>query len=105
MVSRYDYLNIVFYLCFIVGVSVYFLRRSKNTSDYFRGGGILPWWDDGCDGMDVQFQCVDVHRCGGQDLSDGALRADPVLRVGPAVVDSAFLHMFPIPANAGDHTV
>ncbi len=42
MVSLADYVNIGFYLCFIVGVSVYFLRRSKNTSDYFRGGGTLP---------------------------------------------------------------
>ena len=47
MVSIADYVNIGFYLCFIVGVSIYFLRRSKNTSDYFRGGGVLPWWMTG----------------------------------------------------------
>ena len=47
MVSVVDYINIAFYLCFIVGVSIYFLRRSKNTSDYFRGGGVLPWWMTG----------------------------------------------------------
>ena len=47
MVSFVDYINIAFYLCFIVGVSIYFLRRSKNTSDYFRGGGVLPWWMTG----------------------------------------------------------
>jgi Na+/proline symporter len=47
MVSIADYVNIAFYLCFIVGVSIYFLRRSKNTSDYFRGGGVLPWWMTG----------------------------------------------------------
>jgi SSS family solute:Na+ symporter len=47
MVTLTDYVNIAFYLCFIIGVSIYFLRRSKNTSDYFRGGGVLPWWMTG----------------------------------------------------------
>jgi len=40
MVSFYDYLNIGFYFLFIAGVGIYFSRRSKNTSDYFRG---LRW--------------------------------------------------------------
>jgi SSS family solute:Na+ symporter len=47
MISSYDCLNIVFYLLFIAGVSVCFARRSKNTSDYFRAGGVLPWWVTG----------------------------------------------------------
>ena len=44
MLSIYDYLNIAFYICFIVGVGIVFSRKSKNTSDYFRGGGVMPWW-------------------------------------------------------------
>jgi len=44
MLSLYDYLNIAFYICFIVGVGLVFSRKSKNTSDYFRGGGVMPWW-------------------------------------------------------------
>ncbi len=44
MLTPYDYANIVFYFAFIVGVGLYFSRRSKDTSDYFRGGGALPWW-------------------------------------------------------------
>lgn len=44
MITCYDYLNIAFYFCFIIGIGIHFSRRSKNTSDYFRGGGILPWW-------------------------------------------------------------
>ncbi|HEX2099685.1 MAG TPA: hypothetical protein VHF69_03420 [Candidatus Synoicihabitans sp.] len=47
MITVYDYLNIGFYVAFIVGVGVYFSRRSRNTSDYFRGGGALPWWITG----------------------------------------------------------
>lgn len=47
MINRYDYLNIAFYFAFVVAVGVFFARKSKNTSDYFRGGGVLPWWVTG----------------------------------------------------------
>lgn len=45
--SFYDYLSIAFYFAFIVGIGVYFSRQSKDTSDYFRGGGVVPWWITG----------------------------------------------------------
>lgn len=44
MISPYDYISICFYFAFVIGVGVIFARRNKNTSDYFRGGGIMPWW-------------------------------------------------------------
>ena len=47
MLSFYDYANIFFYIAFIIGVGVYYSRKSKNTSDYFRGGGLMPWWITG----------------------------------------------------------
>ena len=47
MINRYDYLNIAFYFAFVLAVGLFFARRSKNTSDYFRGGGALPWWVTG----------------------------------------------------------
>lgn len=47
MLTVFDYANIVFYFVFIIGVGVYFARKSKDTSDYFRGGGALPWWVTG----------------------------------------------------------
>jgi len=47
VITFYDYLNIGFYFLFVVAVGIYFSRRSKNTSDYFRGGGVLPWWVTG----------------------------------------------------------
>lgn len=47
MISKYDYFIIAFYLAFILGVGVVFRRMSKNTSDYFRAGGAMPWWITG----------------------------------------------------------
>ena len=47
MITVFDSLNIGFYFAFIVGVGLYFARKSKDTSDYFRGGGVLPWWITG----------------------------------------------------------
>lgn len=47
MITRYDYINIAFYFVFIAAVGIYFMWRSKNTSDYFRAGGLLPWWVTG----------------------------------------------------------
>lgn len=47
MLTGYDYLNVGFYFVFIVGVGAYFSRLNRNTSDYFRGGGALPWWITG----------------------------------------------------------
>ena len=40
MVTFYDYFIIAFYLAFILGVGFVFRRMSKNTSDYFRAGGL-----------------------------------------------------------------
>ena len=47
MLTRYDFISIAFYFLFIAGVGIYFMWRSKNTSDYFRAGGLLPWWVTG----------------------------------------------------------
>lgn len=47
MITKYDSINIVFYFLFIAGVGLYFMMKSKNTSDYFRAGGALPWWITG----------------------------------------------------------
>jgi Na+/proline symporter len=55
MISFYDYLNIAFYICFIIGVGIVFSRKSKNTSDYFRGGGVMPWWVAGASAWMASF--------------------------------------------------
>ena len=47
MITAYDHFIIAFYLVFILGVGLVFRRMSKNTSDYFRAGGAMPWWITG----------------------------------------------------------
>lgn len=47
MLTIYDLLNIAIYFGFVLAIGIYFARKSKNTSDYFRGGGALPWWITG----------------------------------------------------------
>src|ERR1041385_4455645 len=44
MITVYDYIIIGFYLVFMLALGVVFRRMSKDTSDYFRAGGAMPWW-------------------------------------------------------------
>lgn len=46
-ITRYDYGIVVFYVFFMLSLGVLFRRLSKNTSDYFRCGGAMPWWITG----------------------------------------------------------
>src|ERR1700757_4415155 len=47
MVSSYDYFIIAVYFVFILVLGLVFRGLSKNTSDYFRCGGAMPWWIPG----------------------------------------------------------
>ncbi len=47
MLSIYDYLAIAMYFGLIFSAGVMLRRQSKNTSDYFRAGGGIPWWITG----------------------------------------------------------
>lgn len=47
MISKYDYFIIGFYLVFLVVIGAVFRRMSKDTSDFFRAGGAMPWWITG----------------------------------------------------------
>lgn len=51
MLSSFDYLVILFYLLFLIGIGWYFRHSGKDTSEYFRGGGIMPWWLVGASGF------------------------------------------------------
>jgi SSS family solute:Na+ symporter len=42
--NHWDWIVIAFYFGFIVGVGFLFKHVSKNSSDYFRGGGNMLWW-------------------------------------------------------------
>jgi len=47
MISKYDDGIIAFYLVFVLSLGLVFRRLSRNTSDYFRCGGQMPWWITG----------------------------------------------------------
>jgi SSS family solute:Na+ symporter len=47
MLTPTDYLNVGFYFAFLFFVGFVFARKNKSTSDYFRAGGVMPWWVTG----------------------------------------------------------
>jgi Na+/proline symporter len=71
MITKYDYLSIVFYFIFVVSVGVVFSRRNKNTSDYFRGGGIMPWWMAGVSAWMASFSAWTFTGAAGKIYSQG----------------------------------
>ncbi|KAB2913176.1 MAG: sodium/solute symporter [Dechloromonas sp.] len=42
-----DYAALGFYLAAMVGIGWYCSRRNKNTDDYFKAAGRIPWWAAG----------------------------------------------------------
>lgn len=71
MISRYDYLSIIFYFLFVVTVGIVFARRNKNTSDYFRGGGIMPWWMAGVSAWMASFSAWTFTGAAGKIFTQG----------------------------------
>ena len=55
MITGYDYTVIGFYVVFMLCLGVVFKGLSKNTSDYFRCGGSMPWWITGSSAWLVTF--------------------------------------------------
>jgi Na+/proline symporter len=72
MISRYDYISIVFYFVFVIGVGIVFSRRNKNTSDYFRGGGIMPWWMAGVSAWMASFSAWTFTGAAGKIYQSGS---------------------------------
>ena len=71
MITKFDYLSIAFYVIFVVTVGVVFSRRNKNTSDYFRGGGIMPWWMAGVSAWMASFSAWTFTGAAGKIFSQG----------------------------------
>ncbi len=44
MLTSWDYIVIAIYLVFMLGIGFVWSKMSKNSSDYFRGGGNMLWW-------------------------------------------------------------
>jgi len=46
-VNIYDYLVILAYFLFMLGIGLYFMRINKGGKEYFAGGSMIPWWVSG----------------------------------------------------------
>lgn len=78
MITVYDLVNIAFYFVFIAGVGIYFSRRSRDTSDYFRAGGALPWWMTGASAWMAAFSAWTFTGAAGKMYETG-----PFVLLGP----------------------
>lgn len=73
MISHYDYFIIGFYLVFMLVIGVVFRRMSKNTSDYFRAGGAMPWWLTGASAWIFSFSAWTFTGAAGKVYESGTL--------------------------------
>jgi SSS family solute:Na+ symporter len=73
MITRYDYAIIAFYLLFMLGLGLFFRRLSKNTSDYFRAGGAMPWWITGVSAWIAGFSAWTFTGAAGKIYQTGTL--------------------------------
>src|SRR6266542_528173 len=73
MISTYDYVIIVLYLLFMLAIGVVFRRLSKNTSDYFRAGGAMPWWITGTSAWIASFSAWTFTGAAGKVYETGTL--------------------------------
>jgi SSS family solute:Na+ symporter len=46
-VNIYDYLVILAYFLFMLGIGLYFMKINKSGKEYFAGGSMIPWWVSG----------------------------------------------------------
>src|SRR6186997_998704 len=73
MISTYDYFIIGFYLVFLVAIGLTFRRMSRNTSDYFRAGGAMPWWLTGASAWIFSFSAWTFTGAAGKVYETGVL--------------------------------
>lgn len=73
MITFYDYGIIVFYLLFMLAIGLVFRRMSKNTSDYFRAGGAMPWWLTGVSAWIFSFSAWTFTGAAGKVYEAGTL--------------------------------
>jgi Na+/proline symporter len=73
MISKYDYIIIGFYLVFMLVIGLVFRRMSKDTSDYFRAGGAMPWWLTGTSAWIFSFSAWTFTGAAGKVYESGPL--------------------------------
>jgi Na+/proline symporter len=55
MLSSWDYCVIIVYFIFLIGIGWFFHKDSKDSNDYFRGGGLMAWWLTGSSAFMASF--------------------------------------------------
>lgn len=73
MITLFDYGIIAFYLLFMLAIGVVFRRMSKDTSDYFRAGGAMPWWLTGVSAWIFSFTAWTFTGAAGKVYETGLL--------------------------------
>ena len=73
MITSYDYIIIAFYLVFMLAIGLVFRKMSKNTSDYFRAGGAMPWWLTGASAWVFSFTAWTFTGAAGKVYESGLL--------------------------------
>jgi len=73
MITKYDYIIVGFYLVFMLAVGLVFRRMSKDTSDYFRAGGAMPWWLTGVSAWIFSFSAWTFTGAAGKVYESGPL--------------------------------
>lgn len=73
MITAYDYIIIGFYLVFMLAIGVVFRKMSKDTSDYFRAGGAMPWWLTGISAWIFSFSAWTFTGAAGKVYESGLL--------------------------------
>lgn len=73
MITYYDYIIIGAYLLFMLVIGLVFRRMSKNTSDYFRAGGAMPWWLTGVSAWIFSFSAWTFTGAAGKVYEAGTL--------------------------------
>ncbi|HTQ32470.1 MAG TPA: hypothetical protein VMI53_14770, partial [Opitutaceae bacterium] len=71
--SHYDYAVIAIYLCFIACLGPVFRKFSKDSSDFFRGGGSMLWWMAGSMAFMSQFSSWTFTGAASKAYVDGPL--------------------------------
>jgi SSS family solute:Na+ symporter len=73
MITGYDKFIIGFYLIFVLVLGLVFRRLSRNTSDYFRCGGAMPWWITGVSAWIAGFSAWTFTGAAGKIYETGTL--------------------------------
>ena len=68
-----DYFVIVLYFLFLLSIGIVFRKVSKNSSDYFRGGGSMNWWMVGASIFMGNFSAWTFVACGGRIYKYGTI--------------------------------